>query len=321
MKRLVSNIMVMFLLIPLTSCKEKTPITPDPEPTNSSTSNKNSHSPICEEVDFHPVDKHTNGNIDQAQNLVITDQQAFNDLSERLYGDAGQASSIDFSQSVLLAAFQGKKPTGGYEITIDHVCKTNQTVKAQVVKAKPSEGCQLTMAATQPYHLVKLSRNNLPKGFSPNQVVFDEKTVAKSCDQQNQHCNDPLGFNTIDEGGYAYGIEEAKNVVIKDQARWKAIWNKVHENDPDDVDLPAIDFQNKMIIAVFDGKHSSGGFDITIDQVCKTNNATQVNVIKEQPGSGCNVTMAITSPYQIVKVDRQSGSVDFSTTNKTRSCD
>jgi len=321
MKGLLNNLMVMFLLLPLSSCEEQTPIKPDPQPKTSSKSNENTHSPICEKVTYHPVDKQTTGNIDQAQNLVITDQQTYNHLSERLYGDVGHVPEIDFSQSALLAAFQGKKPTGGYEITIDHVCKTDQTVKAQIIKTKPEEGCQLTMASTHPYHLVKLNRNNLPKGFNANQVVFDEKHVAKACDQNSQNCNNQLAFKTIGEGGYADGIKEAKNLVIKDPAKWEEVCKEIHASDPKDVNLPAIDFQNKMIIAVFNGKHSTGGFDISIDQVCKTNNATKVDVIKESPGRGCNITMAITSPYQIVKVDRQAGDVDFSIINKTRSCD
>ncbi len=83
---------------------------------------------------------------------------------------------------------------------------------------------------------------------------------------------------------------------------------------------PEIDFNEEMILVVFQGEKSTGGYGIEINKIVEKENAIEVLVIETLPGYGCMVTEALTSPYHIVKLQKSTKEVIFKTEKEITDC-
>ncbi len=104
----------------------------------------------------------------------------------------------------------------------------------------------------------------------------------------------------------------AANLVARNQREWERIWRYSAGTRMPRPEVPEIDFNAHMIIAVFMGQRSSGGYAVTIDSVTEKENHVEVRYTTRSPGPGDMVTMALTSPYHIVVVPAgKAGNVRF----------
>ena len=111
--------------------------------------------------------------------------------------------------------------------------------------------------------------------------------------------------------GYHCGYTEPLRVVIYTENQWDEIWKKVQVLRLPVPELPKIDFGKEMVIAVFMGTRSSGGYEIEIKNISKTEKEIVVGVEEKEPSSDSLRTMAVTSPYHLVIVKRSSLPVRF----------
>lgn len=66
-----------------------------------------------------------------------------------------------------------------------------------------------------------------------------------------------------------------------------------------------------MVIAVFQGNHSTGGYAIKITQTVEKENSVEVFAKETSPSPDSMVTQAFTQPYHIVKTKRVDKEVLF----------
>jgi hypothetical protein len=78
-------------------------------------------------------------------------------------------SSYDHENNVLLLAYLGAMPTGGYDIGISKVSVHGRDVTVQVSFKSPSHGNSVTMATTYPFDVVLIPKNKL---LLDQQVTF-----------------------------------------------------------------------------------------------------------------------------------------------------
>lgn len=74
---------------------------------------------------------------------------------------------VDFSREMLIIAARGQHSTGGYGIEVEAVTETERAVVVQVGTSNPGR-CGVTLAFTQPVHVVAVPRSERP-------VVFTER--------------------------------------------------------------------------------------------------------------------------------------------------
>ncbi|MBY0551960.1 MAG: protease complex subunit PrcB family protein [Candidatus Obscuribacterales bacterium] len=119
------------------------------------------------------------------------------------------------------------------------------------------------------------------------------------------------------ESGWNSGITTAAREVISDDARWQKVYKK-HSNVRPQPPAPDVDFRKEMIVAVFMGQRSSGGYSIRVTRVERRDGATYVYYTNYNPPPGSFTTAAMSAPYHLVKVPRYTGPVYFiaTTTNK-----
>lgn len=107
--------------------------------------------------------------------IVVEDPAAFEELWAELQGDAtpgDPAPAVDFATTEVLG-LATLRNTGGYTMTITDVSERAGVVEAQAVLSVPGAGCMVTMALTQPYHLVAVPKSDKPVRFTLKEVVHD----------------------------------------------------------------------------------------------------------------------------------------------------
>jgi hypothetical protein len=114
-------------------------------------------------------------------------------------------------------------------------------------------------------------------------------------------------FETIKKAQQS-AYSERRNYVITSKKEWKKLWNAMHAFQPEPPPLPEVDFDRKMLLAVFQG-YQPPIADITITSVSMTGNSLTVQIKEKVLGKYLSppcppMTANVITPYHIVQVDR-----------------
>ena len=119
-----------------------------------------------------------------------------------------------------------------------------------------------------------------------------------------------IEFETLAKGGYG-GIEEPVNLVIKDNKKWDSLWSKVYKTRIPKPELPEVNFEEEMILAVFMGYYPTGGYSVSIENIIEKEERLIVEKKVVTPGPDDMVTNAITHPFHIVKTKKTDKEIVF----------
>lgn len=90
-------------------------------------------------------------------------------------GYEGTPTVIDFADYVVLAAFMGEQPTGGYSLQIVKIMETDDTLEVFVKETSPGNGCAAGGSASRPYQVVRAKRVDKSAVFYSAQETKDCK--------------------------------------------------------------------------------------------------------------------------------------------------
>lgn len=127
-----------------------------------------------------------------------------------------------------------------------------------------------------------------------------------------------LAFEPILEES-ASGLNEPLREVVRDAERWARLWEQVYSGVTPRPTRPAVDFSRHMLIAVATGTRRTGGFDVAVRSVAVRDTALEVVVLESCPAADARVTMALTRPVEVVRLDRLPQAPTFRET-KAPSC-
>jgi hypothetical protein len=120
----------------------------------------------------------------------------------------------------------------------------------------------------------------------------------------------PIPHETILDGPHS-GLDEALSEVVQDQGRWAALWERIHRRIEPPPPLPPVDFSRHMLIAVATGTRRSGGFRVAVRGVAIHEDRLVVEVLETCPAEGSMVTMALTQPVEVVRLEKLPQTPDF----------
>ena len=124
-----------------------------------------------------------------------------------------------------------------------------------------------------------------------------------------------LNFKTVITEQYS-GYEEKGDLVITDGKTWKQVWTKIYKGVEPMPALPKIDFNKDILLAVFMGTKSTGGYNIDIQTILEKTDHLKVEVREISPRGTGIVTMALTQPLHVVKISKSNKQVRFAWGNK-----
>jgi hypothetical protein len=126
-------------------------------------------------------------------------------------------------------------------------------------------------------------------------------------------------FEILEQGGNS-GVRTGKAIAIHDAASWNTLWLEHKKNSTLASAAPAVDFSKQMVVAVFLGERRTGGYAVHIQTISAESGGLNVAYQERRPGKDCILIMAITFPYQIVRVARVDGPVTFSPELRIQNC-
>lgn len=124
-------------------------------------------------------------------------------------------------------------------------------------------------------------------------------------DEQQELQSGVLDFETISKDTQSNYQEDGK-YVIRDENAFENLWQ-----DASDEEIPEVDFASEMVIAVFMGEKSSGGYDVEIVEILETEDTLEVTISETEPGDDDMVTMALTYPEHIISLENIDKEVNF----------
>jgi len=102
-------------------------------------------------------------------------------------------------------------------------------------------------------------------------------------------------------------IYEPKNVVVKSQNEFDALWEEIIKGFDfgplKPTVKPKVDFQKKWVIACFLGTVNTGGHSLAIQSIEVGPASTLITIVHKRPGADCLTPQVIESPYFMAAVD------------------
>lgn len=122
------------------------------------------------QVPFTTVDKGFRSGLREGRFIVVVTAKEWRDLwgaHKTRVASVPQAPEVDFQEEMVVGVFLGEKRTGGYGIEIKSVeLDAGKQVRVLWAETSPAPGSMVAQALTQPYHIVRLKRQNLPVAFA-----------------------------------------------------------------------------------------------------------------------------------------------------------
>jgi uncharacterized membrane protein len=116
------------------------------------------------------------------------------------------------------------------------------------------------------------------------------------------------GVETLAKGDGSR-VVEPRRFVARNRAMFTAIW-AAHAGP--DAPAPAVDFNTRMVAAVFAGDRPTPGFEITISDARAEGNALLLVVDEHIPDARVAAAQVVVSPFHIVTLPRFDGEIHYS---------
>lgn len=100
--------------------------------------------------------------IKKAERSVIRDETDWGALWKRM---GISAPVVDFKREMTLALFMGERRTGGYSVQILGYSVSKKEILVRYRETRPPRGAMVTLALTQPHHIVLIEKSHLPVRF------------------------------------------------------------------------------------------------------------------------------------------------------------
>ena len=107
----------------------------------------------------------------EAQNYVINTATEWQSLWDKIFSNQSEEPplpEIDFTRRTIVAVFQGAQPTTGFEISIEEIVETENSLEVSVKAFAPGKRCVVGGKVTKPFDIIEIEKTE-------KQVVFHVK--------------------------------------------------------------------------------------------------------------------------------------------------
>lgn len=111
--------------------------------------------------------------------------------------------------------------------------------------------------------------------------------------------------------GTSSAIQETRVAVARTPEAWAELWAEHGANRVPHPPAPEVDFERHMVVAVFLGTRTSGGYGVEIAECRAHEDRIVVRARETRPAPDAMVTMALTAPYAMVAVPRAEGQAEL----------
>jgi len=171
------------------------------------------------------------------------------------------------------------------------------------------------------YEKINMRSSNQQSHLSLRLLLFAALYIAIGI--FNVGCSDSTentSFSMIISEGALSNISVQRFDIIRDSVALVALWTIQNLGFAGVAEIPVIDFNQDMILALFLGSRISGGFTIKVESIEELSTQMIINILESVPGTGCPVTLGFTQPFQIVKIPKTDKTIVFQIRSATFNC-
>jgi hypothetical protein len=128
----------------------------------------------------------------------------------------------------------------------------------------------------------------------------------------------PPAYVLLEAGTDAISISERTNYRISKVSDLDALWPLVY-GERDAPPIPNVDFSKYEVLAIFDGTHSTGGYDVKVTGITDANPVRTVVIDHITPGPNCD-TQGASSPFEIIQVPKTTFSLSHEDVTSASVC-
>jgi len=275
-----------------------------PTQDNALDANQTSHSVIAE-LDFQSIEKGMDSYYSTTKYFIdgelivfelkgptlfiIETQEEFKDFWAKhavyfLSTDPIEAPLVDFEKELIIAVIDKRMPTEvEYSIEIDNVLMRDGNVIVEATKTGPVcnepwwEWSNKHGRICQPYHIIKISQDDSYKSFS---LSLDDLSINVSL----QDFQTIFGEFSCHQG-YAQPLYGPTLVKIENEPEFEDFL--MNYCNISTFDLPLIDFEKELILALVDRNYCSAQYSINIEYLGITDEEVIVGTRKTGPVNCC----------------------------------
>jgi hypothetical protein len=243
------------------------------------------------DIAFETVDKELISGIKDARNVVVKDQASWDALWKAHTANnstAALAPSVDFARQMVIGVFAGENRLPCGQVGIVHIGPANGKLVVDYEERTWAAPPVCAAVLTQPMQLVVVARTDAAVEFVAHGVALLPSLAL--------------------DGSKSSGVRTSRNVVLKDQQAWAALWA---EHAGADRAVPAVDFGRQEVIGVFMGEFANPCTDLRIDSLTTDQSKITVRYVLVPPRMGVMCTMNTGRLAQIVAIDRSDLPVVF----------
>jgi hypothetical protein len=112
---------------------------------------------------------------------------------------------------------------------------------------------------------------------------------------------------TVIAQGPLSDIVLARQVVVRDETAWQALWKEHGVTKLP----PKVDFSTDMVLGVFLGSRPQSGYGVQISRAYMDGGSLVVEYVVRKPEPGAMTAQVVTAPYILVQVPERAGAVRF----------
>ena len=119
-----------------------------------------------------------------------------------------------------------------------------------------------------------------------------------------------ISLTTIQKGNFS-GIREPLEIVVRTPDAWETLWKRHTSIQNPSSTLPAVNFTTEMVVGIFAGEKTTGGYDVEITRAELKDSTLYIYYVEKNPAKGGMTIQALTQPFHLVKLPKHDGPVAF----------
>ncbi|PIQ24373.1 hypothetical protein COW36_24285 [bacterium (Candidatus Blackallbacteria) CG17_big_fil_post_rev_8_21_14_2_50_48_46] len=252
---------------------------------------------VAQTQGFTPLQQAVHSQILTFRTAVVETPEAWQELWKEHQGSLEQLPRVDFKQDRVVAVFLGKRATAGYQVQIAEILQQGEALEVRYRETKPARNQLVPMVLTAPACFVILPRGqNLPVHF------VNADAPAPSLQKK-----DLISMRTLSRVSNSR-VTEPRFVIARDQETFRQLW-KEHNGSLEQ--LPEVDFHSEMVVAIFMGERSTGGYAVTIEQVEQVGEELKISYSESEPPEGSMTIQILTAPAHLIAIPQSEAYPEF----------
>ena len=272
---------------------------------------KPSATPTGTALTYEKIKSGADGCISEQSNFVINDAAKWSEIflknveCQPVDAKCGgkcmpKADDVDFANYTVLAIFGGDKVNGcDPKITIDTISEGEKEVAVNIYIPKADPAIECVRMVKAPYFYAAVPK--IKKDVKFYYVDTPAPTPTPSVAPTDAPSPSSLTFKEISKATRSL-IKDYREATVSTKDDYLKLWKELSGSEL----LPAeVNFEKEMVVGLFLGTRSSGGYSVKIDKVDYASNEITVYATESIPGPDKITTMVITYPYVMATVEKR----------------